>query len=88
MSIRFVVAKKIHKFATVRTRMCYRIKEAIGLIVTRGATGNSVGGELQVTGNLNDVGIDGWALSGHFYFFSTTPTEAAHRLDIHLLPHA
>jgi hypothetical protein len=71
MSIRFVVPKKVHNSATVRTRMCSRIKDAIGLIVTRDAADNSVGEELHASSE--DTGVDNWLLSGHSHFLLDNP---------------
>lgn len=66
MSIVHIIPKRVHKHAVVRSRIRSRMKEALGLIVTRGAEGIMVDGKLKYT--ENDVGAEKWILPGSLLF--------------------
>lgn len=62
MSITTIIPKKVHRHAVVRSRIRFRLKEALGLIVTRGAEGIMVDGKLKF--NEEDIGAENWILPG------------------------
>jgi hypothetical protein len=62
MSLFTTVSKKVHKHAVIRTKIRFRVKEAFGLIVTRGVSGDPAGGTLSSV--EDDIGPEKWILSG------------------------
>ena len=81
MSIHFTISKKVHRLAVVRSKIRYRIQEALGMIVTRGANGGETEQGMEIM--EQDVGAERWILRGSFFFYifwSSKMTPS--RLDI------
>ncbi|KDQ20441.1 hypothetical protein BOTBODRAFT_61585 [Botryobasidium botryosum FD-172 SS1] len=73
----FIGKKSLHKSACIRYKIKLRMKEALRLVVTRGAQVNSEG---HIILDDNDVGESRWILQGWAYFFIPTLEMYKHPL--------
>jgi len=78
MSIHFTISKKVHRLAVVRSKIRYRIQEALGMIVTRGANGVETEQGMEIM--EQDIGAERWILRGWTY--AVFPNLSAYRVPL------